>query len=27
VYTDATLTKILKSRAGPQHRVTDTEFH
>ncbi len=26
VYTDSTLTKILKSRAGPEHRITDTDF-
>ena len=26
-YTDSTLTKILKSRAGPEHRITDTELH
>jgi hypothetical protein len=27
VYTDSTLTKIQNSRAGPQHRVTNTEFN
>ena len=26
VYTDSTLTKILKNRAGPEHRITDTKF-